>query len=354
MAAAQFSWLNGGILFGNLIAIGVFRNFKIKWVVAICNILVAGCAVCIYGSADFRALPALFFATGTGLGIGVCAATTILTHIWSAQQRQSALVAQDAFFNGGGMLFPFLIGLLLARQFSWSWGFLTVGIVGVVVAILSLVSRFDFETGTQGGRKAGMEWAPGLVAAGVSMFLIIICQISVIIWLPTYPQERFQVTPKMSAGIISQIYIAAFFGSLASTVIVAKVSIQRFLAVVVSIGCASIFLFTQVPTIGWATVNAYAFGVAIAALYHSFIAWGLSYLRNPGYAEVTFLYICAGVSGTLTPYVSSKVVEKFSISTIFVVSSAAYGATLILMLALNSYTRREYSGNTDLKSDLDS
>ncbi len=78
------------------------------------------------------------------------------------------------------------------------------------------------------------------------------------------------------------------------------------------------------------------------------------YLRNPGYAEVTFLYICAGVSGTLTPYVSSKVVEKFSISTIFVVSSAAYGATLILMLALNSYTRREYSGNTDLKSDLDS
>ena len=27
VAAAQFSWLNGGILFGNLIAIGVFRNY---------------------------------------------------------------------------------------------------------------------------------------------------------------------------------------------------------------------------------------------------------------------------------------------------------------------------------------
>jgi len=270
----------------------------------------------------------------------VCAASTILTHIWNEQQRQSALVAQDAFFNGGGMIFPYLLGLLLVQQFSWGWGFLSMGIVAVVIVGLSMFSRFDFETKSQNDKGAGIEWAPGLVVAGISMFLIIISQISVIIWLPTFLEERFEVSSIVSAGVIAQIYIAALIGSIVSTVVVAKVSIQRFLIVIVSIGCVSIFLFTLVPTIGWATVNAYVFGLAIAALYHSFIAWGLSYIRKPGYAEVTFLYICAGVSGTLTPYVSSKVVENFSISTTFLGCSAAYGAILILMLALNSYSRR--------------
>jgi TsgA-like MFS transporter len=339
-AAAQFSWLNGGILFGNVVAIGFFRFFKMRWIVAVCNLALAVAAVFIFMTTSFRALAPLFFSTGIALGVGVCAASTILTHIWNEQQRQSALVAQDAFFNGGGMIFPYLLGLLLVQQFSWGWGFLSMGIVAVVIVGLSMFSRFDFETKSQNDKGAGIEWAPGLVVAGISMFLIIISQISVIIWLPTFLEERFEVSSIVSAGVIAQIYIAALIGSIVSTVVVAKVSIQRFLIVIVSIGCVSIFLFTLVPTIGWATVNAYVFGLAIAALYHSFIAWGLSYIRKPGYAEVTFLYICAGVSGTLTPYVSSKVVEDFSISTTFLGCSAAYGAILILMLALNSYSRR--------------
>ena len=340
VAAAQFSWLNGGILFGNLVALAVFRYFKMKWSVVASNLVVAGSAVCIYGTTNFNALPLFFFATGIALGIGVCAASTILTHIWSERERQSALVAQDALFNSGGMIFPYLIGWLLARQFSWSWGFLTVAVVALVIVLLSVVSRFDFEAGTKGGEKTRMEWSLGLIVAGVSMCLIIVCQISVVIWLPTFLQEQFLITQERSAGIISRIYVAALIGSLLSTAVVAKVNIGRFLAVVVSVGCISIFLFTRVPSISWATLNAYAFGIAIAALYHSFIAWGLSFARSPGYPHVTFLYICAGVSGASTPYLSSLVVEKWNISTIFLGCSASYGAVLIMMLALRIFRNR--------------
>ena len=340
VAAAQFSWLSGGILGGNLLALAIFRYFRIKWVVVFCNAALMGSALCIYTTASFRALPLFFVITGIAAGIGVCAASTIIAHLWEARQRQSILVAQDAMFNTGGMAFPFVIGLLLANQFSWSWGFLTVGFIALIILFLALISSFDFVMKAQRQVAQKMEWHLGFITAGVSLFMIIICQMTINMWLPTYVETRFGVSPSVSAGIISRIYIAALIGSLASTAIVMKINIQRFIAIVLSIGCLSAFLFTLVPSIGWATINAYAFGLAIAALYHSFIAWGISYIKNPGYRHVTFLYICAGASGGCTPYLSSKFVEKFSISAAFLGCSVLYGTTLLMIFALHFHHRK--------------
>jgi TsgA-like MFS transporter len=337
VAAAQFSWLTGGILAGNILAAPTLRFFNIRYVVACCYGVLIACSIGLHSISVFHFVPFFFSIIGLSAGIGVCAASTIIAQIWQANHRQSVLVAQDAFFNSGGMAFPAAIGFLLARHFAWSWGYLNIALIGVVIVFLASVSRFDLAQQSQPGESSSSDWPLGLLVAGACLFAIIVCFVTITIWLPTHMTNTFGASPDEAAVVISKIFLSALVGSLLFTIIVMKVSIQRFIAVVVLMGSVSTFLFVKVSSINTLTIVAYAYGLAIAAVYHSFIAWGLSYTKQPNYKHVTFLYVCPGIGGTIAPFASSKVVETFSISTAFLGCSFLYGAVLVAVVTLGAY-----------------
>ncbi len=343
LVAAQFSWLTGGILAGNLLAIPILRYVNIKYVVIGCYALLIVCAVGLYAIPVFGVVPLLFCVIGVTAGVGVCAASTIIAQIWQAKQRQSALVAQDALFNSGGMVFPAAIGFMLAHHFSWSWGFLNIAIIGVVIVLLASVSHFDIANQSASDDSSSSDWPLGLIVAGASLFAIIVCFVTITLWLPQLIEANFKAAPGEAATVISRIFFTALVGSLIFTFVVMKVSIQRFIAIVVAIGCICAVLFVTVPTLEALTIVAYAYGLAIAAVYHSFIAWGLSYTRQPNYKHVTFLYICPGIGGTIAPVASSLIVENTDIATAFLVCSAIYGAVLAMVLTLGAYEVRRGS-----------
>ena len=336
-AAAQFSWLTGGILAGNVLAAPTLRYFNIRYVVACCYLVLIACSIGLHAIPVFHLVPVFFSIIGIAAGIGVCAASTIIAQIWQARQRQSVLVGQDAFFNSGGMAFPTLIGFLLAHHFAWSWGFLNIAVIGVVIVVLAAVSRYDVAQQSQPGDPSSSDWPLGLLVAGACLFSIIVCFVTITIWLPIHVEGVFGASPEQAAGVISRIFITAFIGSLIFTFVVMKISIQRFIAAVVFVGCVCAFLFAKVPSINVLEFVAYAYGFAIAAVYHSFIAWGLSYTKAPNYKHVTFLYVCPGVGGTIAPFASSKIVENFSISAAFFGSSFLYGVVLVAVVVLGVY-----------------
>ena len=336
-AAAQFSWLTGGILAGNVLAAPTLRYFNIRYLVACCYLVLIACSVGLHAIPVIHLVPVFFSIIGIAAGIGVCAASTIIAQIWEARQRQSVLVAQDAFFNSGGMAFPTLIGFLLAHHFAWSWGFLNVAVIGVVIVVLAAVSRYDVAQQSQPGDTSSSDWPLGLLVAGACLFSIIVCFVTITIWLPIHVEGAFGASPEQAAGVISRIFITAFIGSFLFTFIVMKISIQRFIAAVVFVGCVCAFIFVKVPSINALEFVAYAYGFAIAAVYHSFIAWGLSYTKTPNYKHVTFLYVCPGVGGTIAPFTSSKIVENFSISAAFFGCSILYGVVLVAVVVLGAY-----------------
>jgi len=336
-AAAQFSWLTGGILAGNVLAAPTFSFFNIRYVVACCYMVLVGCSIGLHTMPTFLLVPVFFSVIGIAAGIGVVAASTIIAQIWQTRQRQSVLVAQDAFFNSGGMAFPALVGFLLARHFAWSWGFLNIAVVGVVIVVLAAVSRYDFNQQSEPGDFSWSDWPIGLLVAGACLFSIIVSFVTITVWLPVHLEGAFGASPAVAAGVISRIFLTAFIGSLLFTIIVLRVSIQRFIAAVVSIGCICAFLFVRVPSINVLGLVAYAYGFAIAAVYHSFIAWGLSYTKRPNHKHVTFLYVCPGIGGAIAPFASSKIVENLGISAAFIGSSILYGGVLIAVVMLGIY-----------------
>lgn len=336
-AAAQFSWLTGGILAGNVLAAPALRYFNLRYVVASCYLVLIACSIGLHAIPTFALVSIFFSIIGITAGIGVVCASTIIAQIWQDRQRQSVLVAQDAFFNSGGMAFPALIGFLLGRRFAWSWGFLTVAVVGVVIIALAAVSRRDFTQRSGSGKPSVSNWPLGLLVAGVCLFSIIVCFVTIMVWLPIHSESAYGASPEEAAGVISHIFLTAFVGSFLFAFFVMKVNIQRFIAVVVFTGCICTYLFVKVVSINDLGIVALAYGFAIAAVYHSFIAWGLSYTKTPNYQHVTFLYVCPGVGGTIAPYVSSKIVENLGISWAFYCSSILYGIVLVTVVVLGAY-----------------
>jgi len=343
-AAAQFSWLTGGILAGNVLAAPALRYFNIRYVVASCYLVLIACSIGLHAVPTFVLVPVFFSIIGTTAGIGVVAVSTIIAQIWQDRQRQSVLVAQDALFNSGGMAFPALIGLLLGRHFAWSWGFLNIAVVGAVIVVLAAASRYDSIQKPKPGEPSASEWPLGLLVAGACLFSIIVCFVTIIVWLPIHAEGAFTASREAAAGVISKIFLTAFLGSFLFVFVVMKVIIQRFITVVVLIGCICAYLFVKAGSISNLGVVALAYGFAIAAVYHSFIAWGLSYTKRPNYQHVTFLYVCPGVGGTIAPYMSSKIVENLGISWAFYWSSILYGVVLVAVVVLGAYDANRGAG----------
>lgn len=334
MASTQFSWYLGGILAGNLLSMVTFRYFNIKWVVVCCYAVVVVTALGLHLSASFNVIPFFLGLLGIACGVGVCASSTIIAELWSAKQRSAVLVSQDALFNSGGMLFPFITATLLAEQFSWSLGYVVVASVTLLIIVIALLSTFDLTVHQADDSNKKMQWHIGLSVAGFSLFLALICSLTPVIWLPVFLEEKFGVTAQVAAQAIPKIYLAALIGSVLSAFAMVRVSVQRFLLVVVMVGGGSVLLFTLVPAMTWMSITAYAFGVAIAALYHSFMAWGLSYIEKPGYQHVTFMYVCGGIGGTVAPYISSKIVDWYGVAIVFIGCAFLYVVILAMMLGM--------------------
>jgi len=333
-ASAQFSWYLGGILVGNILSLVIFRYFKIKLVVISCYLVVFLLAMLMHLVPNFTTLPLILSFMGVACGVGVCASSTIITEIWSAKKRGSLLVSQDALYNSGGMVFPFITAYLLANNFSWSIGYLVVASATLLIVILALFTRFDFNADTQAITSKNSEWNIGLTVAGISLFFAIICSLTPIIWLPAFLVEKFAISENIAAEIIPKVFLAALIGSILSAFIVSKIKVQTFLIFVVILGCGSLFTFANSESFENIAYIAYAFGLAIAALYHSFMAWGLSYIKKPNYQHVTFMYLCGGIGGTIAPYMSSLIVDKIGITAVFIGCAILYAIILSMILAL--------------------
>lgn len=333
-AAAQFSWLLGGALAGNLASLYILRQFTLRYILVVCYLLVCGAVAGMHFSAEFLVVPAGLAVVGIACGVGVCAASTIISDNWSEKGRASMLVAQDALFNAGGMSFSIVGAAFISSGNSWSSGYLALSFIALTVVVAALFAKTRTETGgnTRRSEDSGSStWSIGLTIAGVCLFLALMGKLTPIIWLPSYLQSNFGVSQEEAGALISKIYLAGLIGSFVSTFIVLKLSVLRFITVAVSLGCVSQSIFAFATTIDWITVGAYLFGLAVAAIYHSFIAWGISYIDKPNYKHITFMYICGGLGGALAPYLSSLVAVSFDVSAVFVIGIGFYATILLLI-----------------------
>lgn len=254
--ASIFSLLNGGALAGTIAAFFLIEKIGVKRMTLIIYSIVFLCALAMHLSSGLWPVMVAMTLVGFCGGIGLCVAGTIVVSVWQDRIQSTMLVVQDATFNVAGVVFPLITTFALTHNMSWSYSYLSVGIV----ALLTLV------------------------------------------------------------------------GELVSTVIVSRVKIHYFLLSIILLACVITTIIVTKENISGLDYLAYSYGFVCAALYNSFIAYGVSFVKRASSQNVSYILISGSAGAMFSPAISALMEKTMGLQKIMYAIPVLYLIIFIMLM----------------------
>ncbi len=333
---AQFSWFTGASMVGQLFAFVIFDHISIKRMMIASLTLCAGALAAIHWQADFDWLFLWLFLFGFGISLALTGAGTQITLLWQGRARQTAIVAQDAMFNGGGFLFAWLVAWFLMRDMPFSSVYLVV--LGIIAIVVLLAMASDFEAGNTPQKSQEKdppnEWNARIILLGVSLLLFMLAKISMFAWAPQLVAERFADNSDIASDFMGRLFATAFFGSIAGTWLVSKINVRLLVYGFVGLSLLSVVLLVDVNKESQAMLLAFAYGLSVSATFNAYTAYALAQVSIPGHRNIAYLLLMSTSGSALAPVVSSQVVERTGELSSAITFSAGVLALVVLTLAV--------------------
>jgi MFS transporter, TsgA protein len=342
---ARFGYFTIGVFAGYILSFYVFDFLKLKSVVVVGYVLIAVSVAAVYTLDSVAALVAGLFMIGVLASIQVCGASTLVSRVWNGKPRQTVLMAQDAMFNGGGIVFTALTTWFLAADMHWASTYAVVAVI--VLLIAASAATTDIAEAQNGGDENQPEtsWNLGILAVGGSVLLFMTAKISIFIWAPQYVGQAFGATIEQSGRLLTNVFTGAFFGSLAGTYIVSRIRIEFFLIGMLSIGATGLWLMLHVSDLASALTTGYIVGASVGATFNGYMAFGLSFVKTPTHKNVAYVLLAGGIGSAIAPWFSSQVVETTgAIRDALVACLAIQVVVLFSVLLLTAFGTRLRSG----------
>ncbi len=339
LLASQFSFFIGGVFIGYIVSFFLFDYMKMKVVISLVYVLLLMAVLTIHFLPSYSMLPVLLVVMGLCASIAACAGGTMITRLWEGKTRQSVLVAQDAMFNGGGVIFAWITIAFAKQDFSWSSTYVVVGLLAFLVVVLGLVSSFaDAENTIVSSQQTQVqtEWNAGFILIGLSLLLFLLAKISIFVWAPQFIEQKFSVGSVASGQFMSNIFSSAFIGSVVGTWLVSKVKVNYVLYSLVILAMLSTWLFTQSKELESMLTLGFLFGISISATYNSYVAFALMFVQTPNHKHIAYLLLVGGLGSAIAPVLSSKVVEmQGSVDAAITMCMLVYLLVFVVLLLAN-------------------
>ncbi len=310
--AAQFTWFTAAGLVGQLVAFVVFDYFSIKRALLTSHLICAAALTAIHFTLQFEWLALWFVLFGLAISTAICGSSTLITQLWDGRARQAAIVAQDAMFNGGGVIFAALTSYFLARALPFSSTYLITAGVILFVIVLILLSSFErgrTAPGPSGAEPIRTQWNPRIVLIGISLLVFMTAKITLFIWAPQYITSHFAVAPSVGGTFMSNIFTAALIGSIAGTWLVAHISVRYLVYAFVTLSLVSAYLLTQLERVEHVLLLAFAYGLSVSATFNAYVAFALTQVRTPTHRNIAYMLLMSSLGSSIAPLVSSQIVE---------------------------------------------
>ncbi len=310
--AARFSWFIGGVFAGYIGSFFVFDHFRMKTIIISCYALTALAILSIHYVKLYALLPCLLLLIGITASICACAGSTLITRLCQGKQRQSVLVAQDAMFNGGGVVFAYTATMFISAEYKWSASYMVVAGICLFVLLLALCSSFSMRADNQPTAdqpEEKTEWNASFIGMGLSLALFLLAKIAIFVWLPQFVEQKFAVSNASAGQLMSNIFISAFVGSLLGTYLVSQINVKYLLYSLVILAAISISLISNADNFTIVYASGFAFGLSISATYNSYVAFALTFIQYPNHRHIAYLFLAGGLGSALAPVLSSQFVE---------------------------------------------
>ena len=331
--ASQFSWLTVGILVGSLTSLGIFDFVRIKTlqIIMFSGIVLAVSGFYIFDSYGINSL--LMGAIGLSCGIALPAAAIVISRAYQADHRASMLVITDASFSISGALCTTLAVIYLSNNLHWSMGYSTVAIIALLAMYLTLVSDYPE---VQSAEKTNpivefKSWPLPVFLSMVSLFLYLIGQNFILIWIPNHVQTIAGVNSVQAGSLVSNYWAGMFLGQLLAAGILLRIRsanltiFASFLAAIVTLG---LWMIDDIDLLGYLT---FAWGVFTLGLLKLILSWATEMVNIPGPRLISCLLMAATMGTAISPALSSLLVEATNVQSPLQVGSICYFLVFILV-----------------------
>lgn len=277
-------------------------------------------------------------------GVGLCIAGTIVVSIWQDKVQSTMLVVQDATFNIAGVIFPLITTYSLTHALSWASSYLTVGIIAVLMLVIIISTNFDLMVAPKVVKKQKnnqkSEWNFGILSAGLGLFLAMLALYTFLTWAPLFVSQKFAITFEDAGNIITQYWAAALIGALVSTVIVSRIKIHHFFITIILLAFVITIAIVNTQNLNCISYYTYCYGFVCSALYNSFVAYGVTFVKNASSKNVSFILVSGSAGAMFSPAISSLFQEYFGTQIIMNAIPAFY-AIIIVMLVISQLLKRK-------------
>ena len=339
-AVARFGYYTLGVFTGYILSFYIFDHLRLKSVVVIGYGMLAMSLAGLYLIENGPAMMFFLFVIGLIASVQVCGASTLVSWLWSGNPRQTALIAQDAMFNGGGIVFTAMTTWLLAANFHWATTYAVVGVIALLISTIASTTDIKEAKDTDAGSGIQTSWNVGILAVGVSVLLFLLGKISIFIWAPQFAEQFLGASTLESGRLLTNIFVGAFCGSLVGTYVVSRMRIDFFLIAMLSIGGTGLYLMISAQDVPTVMLTGYLVGASIGATFNGYTAFGLSFVATPNHKNEAYLLLAGGVGAAISPWFSSQIVEiTGKVRDVLLVCLAIQGIVLVSVLLLTLYNR---------------
>lgn len=341
--ASIFSLLNGGALAGTIAAFFLIEKVGIKRMTILCYGVISAAALSLYIAPSLFIVMVCMTVIGFCGGVGLCIAGTIVVSVWKDKIQSTMLVVQDATFNIAGIVFPLITTYALTHAMNWSISYLSVGVVALATMFVALLTNFKPCHGeTESEQDVKSEWNFGIISGGIGLFLGMLALYTFLTWAPMFVKEKFDIPFEQAGHIITQYWSAALVGALVSTVIVSRMKIQTFLLTIITAAMVITSVIVTTDNLSWLSYLTYGYGFVCAALYNSFIAYGVSFVRNASSKNVSYILISGSAGAMFSPAISSLFQSVIGTQSVMYAIPFIYAIVVVMLIVLRKFNAVEH------------
>lgn len=314
-AAFGFSVLNGGALLGTICAFFLMEKFNLKIIgIGIFSVIILAVAILLLVPYYYVFVVAVGL-IGIAGGCGLCFAGTIIVKIWQEKIQSTLFLAQDVIFNVAGVVFPLYTTYLLSKHFNWNLSYFAVGLVSLVTFFIVIFTNFKktkFELNSQQvnvviGKN---PWSLGVIISGICLFLSMLALYAFLTWAPIFVKGKFNVPIESAGDIITRYWAAALVGSVTSALILTKIKIQHFVLLIMIMASIATTLLVTTKNYNLLPYLTYFYGFVGAAVYNTFIAFGVSTTSAPSGKHISYIVTSGSAGAMFSPAISSLLKES--------------------------------------------
>lgn len=344
-ATASFTFLTSGILVGTILALFVFDHVRLKTILLWCFAVVVACSAAMYTVDTFALLPVWLLVIGAVCGVNLAAAIVVITENFASNLRASMMLLTDSSYSLAGVASTMLASYFILSGLHWSSAYVLAAGASAIAALVVILSRYPRVENKQpaetGNERSTRFWPLPVYLIGLAIAVYLVGFGSVYSWVPNYAQSVFDADAASAGALVSRFFLGMFLGQLVMFFLVLRFDPQIILAVAAIGATALTVLLWNADSLQQLGVRMLVLGLVTGGMFKLLVSFGTTLVKSPTPRMISFLIFCAAIGTTLSPGISSGVVEIFDMRAVLVFTSACY-VLMVLIVALSIAQRRKH------------